>query len=55
MARESAAIVSVDLTHLEFIDCAARAVLAEVAAGPSSGEERFVLVGGSGQVRRMFD
>jgi anti-anti-sigma factor len=54
-AEQSAAEITVDLTGLEFIDCAAIGVLAEAACRASGRKKRLVLLGGSGQVGRVLE
>lgn len=54
-AEESAAVVSIDLTDLDFIDCAGLAVLHDAAARAARSGRKLVLIGGSGQVQRVLD
>jgi anti-anti-sigma factor len=54
-AEQSAVQISVDLTKLEFIDCAAIGVLAEAADRASGRRKTLVLLGGSGQVQRVLE
>jgi anti-anti-sigma factor len=54
-AEQSAVQISVDLTELEFIDCAAIGVLAEAAARATDRGKKLVLFGGSGQVGRVLE
>jgi anti-anti-sigma factor len=54
-AEESAAVVSIDLTDLDFIDCAGLTVLHDAAARAVRSGRKLVLIGGSGQVQRVLD
>jgi hypothetical protein len=54
-AEESATVVSIDLTNLEFIDCAGLAVLHDAAARAARSGRKLVLIGGSGHVQRVLD
>jgi anti-anti-sigma factor len=53
--EESGAAFSVDLSDLEFIDCAGLAALSEAALRATRRGMKLVLVGGSGQVGRVLD
>jgi anti-anti-sigma factor len=54
-AEQSAVQISVDLTKLEFIDCAALGVLAEAVTRATGRRKRLIFFGGSGQVERVFE
>jgi anti-anti-sigma factor len=54
-AEQSAVQISVDLTKLEFIDCAALGALDEAAIRVAGRGKRLILFGGSGQVRRVLE
>jgi anti-anti-sigma factor len=54
-AEQSAVHITVDLTELEFIDCAAIGVLTEAAVRASGRKKKLVLLGDSGQVQRVLE
>ena len=54
-AEDSAAVISIDLTDLDFIDCAGLAILHAAAARATRSRKKLVLIDGSGQVQRLLD
>lgn len=53
-AEDSGSVVIVDLTGLEFIDCASLGLLAEAGKRMKRAGKKLVLIGGSGQVDRLL-
>lgn len=54
-AQDRASNVSIDLQEVTFVDCSGLRVMVEAAARAAATETKMILVGPTGQVKRLLD